>query len=125
MIDMKTGYQAQQQENFPLSFRPTRYDLSIEMEQNESCEVSGNGHGCSLGCCPGTGNDQYAAHQRMVLTKSLDRLSKDLEELDNSTRQIQASPEQYLKGLTEKNLLHLLPGVVVGYPLRNRKWGEF
>lgn len=40
---MKTGYQARHQEQFPLSFRPTRYDLSNEVDRNEYCEVAGNG----------------------------------------------------------------------------------
>ncbi|KAK5048502.1 hypothetical protein LTR84_005592 [Exophiala bonariae] len=119
IIDMKTSSTEQDHERLPSRNRLSRADLADEMGRTPGYEVSG--HSCSLGCCPG-GKCEYLTQQGVLLNEYLDHLSKVLEELDNNTKSIRANPDSYLDVLSQNDLHHLLPGVVVGYSLRNRRW---
>lgn len=118
---MATSCNEQDPQRYLFKDRVTRADIAEEMGRSDCLEVTG--HACSLGCCPG-GKCEYMTQQVTVLNNTLDQISKQLEELDNNTKSTRADPARYLEVLTRNNLRHLLPGVAVGYSLRNRKWGE-
>lgn len=80
---------------------------------------------CSNATChdPDCLNDTYVSHQSAQSSKILSNLNTLLEEYeaDKAGRMMKNLASE----LEKQNLLLLLPGVVYGYALRNRKWCKF
>jgi hypothetical protein len=70
-----------------------------------------------------TWTDTYISHQRAQSSKMLSNLNALLEEYE--VNKAGGMMKKLASELEKQDLLLLLPGVVYGYALRNRKWCKF
>jgi hypothetical protein len=119
MIDFKEAFQEKP------SLMPPNTDDKPFWSRSGLAEVHELPRSCSDATCHAAScmNDTYVSHQRERSSKILSNLNTLLEEyeLDKAS----GMTEKLASELEKKDLLLLLPGVVHGYALRNRKWCKF
>lgn len=86
-------------------------------EVSSACDVPW----CIKDAC---GNDGYVSYQKKLRDTAGKEVKNQLDEIKDKYAK-QAADGDALKGtMAAKGLIQLLPGVVPGFVLRNRKWGE-
>lgn len=70
-------------------------------------------------------NDPYYKSHDSRIAKVDDNVKALLEEYEGGGPNQEVSLQRFKGYMEENDLIRLLPGVVPGFALRNRKWGEF
>lgn len=68
-------------------------------------------------------SNAYIDYQREQREKVASEIKVVLEEYENEAHHDKSALDMFKKSLENKDIMRLLPGVVPGFVLRNRKWG--
>ncbi|KAF4963138.1 hypothetical protein FSARC_8851, partial [Fusarium sarcochroum] len=80
--------------------------------------------GCGIAVCtiPGCGNDAYYSSQKTQVDKIKAEVKQLLEEYEPGDQRSEKDLAKFKRNMKSERLLHLLPGVVPGFALRNKTW---